>query len=217
MLFRGARLSWFLPCLLIATPVVGNYNEFECFGADEELVRLQLYVGSTPGASWELDCEGQLVWNHFSDATSSWIFEHYCIVPSTDRCQFSIQASGDTFFALVVGATTIAVSSKEVEAVDQLLCFGANCEQGPLEIVSTDDDDADPASRSPRDDTAAPSMGLSSALIRQKSFIMWLVATSITLVTVLLAWHCSLKIRRLNAVEESRKEDDETLREDGYD
>jgi hypothetical protein len=119
-------------------------------GPDVEVAHLQLYVGSAPGARWTLRCndETELAWDGDTDdgvragvtTKGTWKFENLCVNVAMDTCQFTIVASGDTFYALVVGATTIAVSNRaQIEAIDETVCFGLHCDQPPLE---RDDDDS---------------------------------------------------------------------------
>jgi hypothetical protein len=137
-------------------------DSIDCYGANTEVAHLQLYYKvsqeTTPlsplssGARWTLRCndDPDLVWDGATtddttmSSSPSWWFENLCVNVTADTCQFTITApAGDssTFYALVVGATTIAVSSKEKEdAIDETVCFGLLCDQPPLE--RDDDDDA---------------------------------------------------------------------------
>jgi hypothetical protein len=128
-------------------------DSIDCYGANTEVAHLQLYYkvsletpplsppSSSSGARWTLRCndDPDLVWDGATtddttmSSSPSWWFENLCVNVTTDTCQFTITApAGDssTFYALVVGATTIAVSSKEKEvAIDETVCFGLLCDQ----------------------------------------------------------------------------------------
>jgi hypothetical protein len=224
-------------------------DSIDCYGANTEVAHLQLYYKvsqETPplsplssGARWTLRCndDPDLVWdgattdNTTMSSSPSWWFENLCVNVTADTCQFTITApAGDssTFYALVVGATTIAVSSKEKEvAIDETVCFGLHCDQTPLE--RDDDDDAglddDHTSTTNEDEEEEDEEGATTGregpvrggaaaakaadpnviqnqhvqLIRQTGFIIWITSMAVTFAMVLLVWYCAVRIRHYQA------------------
>jgi hypothetical protein len=127
------------------------HDEKDCL-SNEEIAAFEINLDENSQESgWTLVCDGEVIWNvpsgSLSDPSNTWIMESSCIA-ETSGCAFTITDSGedgltgDGFYSLTYGATTIAVSEygKNVPFSERSVCFGIGCADPPLEQASADDD-----------------------------------------------------------------------------
>lgn len=152
-----SKMNWsaaFVICLLTWVAVVNAYeyhSEEECLSTEVTAVLDISLDENSDQTGWLLECDGAVIWDvpagSLSDPEGTWIKESSCIAETT-KCSFTITDSGgdgltgDGFYTLIHGATTVAVSEygKTVPFSENTVCFGRGCTDPPLEQVDTGDE-----------------------------------------------------------------------------
>lgn len=182
------------------------HDDLHCNEASE-VAALDLNVGSDPSIGWILTCDGEILWEvpagSLNVRKGTWVKESSCVAKTTS-CQFTLSANGeatDTFFSLIYGATTIAVSEHGAAlAVTTSHCFGPDCSEVPLE--RQEEDQSPPKSGSYIDNRSTESNG-------KRALVVITIILSMV-IGIAAAW-CFFFVRRRSQV--ARREEETKIKE----